>query len=224
MRMSFKLFLAATVSFYAALAPAALFACPCTEIKPPENAAKEADTRKGLEYSYTEEFKKEFAKQIAEARSDCEKHIGKPNIAIVSDLDETLLDNRQEVMDHPDEAKEFFDKWISEGRSPLLEPTAEFLAWARRNGFAIFFISGRGESMRRITIENLLKHQVAYDGLYLRPAGDTSPNSVMKTNYRKQIEDMGFKIVLSIGDQYSDLIGGNAENCVKLPNKIYYAP
>lgn len=224
MRKSFNLLVAATVGLYAIFTPAALLACPCTEIKPPENVAKEADTRKGLEYSYTEEFKKEFAQKIAEARSDCEKHIGKPDIAIVSDLDETLLDNRQEVMDHPDEAKEYFDKWISEGRSPLLEPTAEFLSWARRNGFAIFFISGRGEAMRRITIENLLKHQIAYDGLYLRQPGDTASNSAMKTNYRKQIEDMGFKIVLSIGDQYSDLIGGNAENCVKLPNKMYYAP
>lgn len=33
---------------------------------------------------------------------------------------------------------------------------------------------------------------------------------------------MGFKIVVNIGDQVSDLVGGYALDCEKLPNKMYF--
>jgi len=46
-----------------------------------------------------------------------------------------------------------------------------------------------------------------------------------KANTRKHIEqDLGYDVVLNIGDQFSDLIGGYADRAVKLPNPTYYLP
>jgi predicted secreted acid phosphatase len=83
-------------------------------------------------------------------------------------------------------------------------------------------ITGRPESDRKPTILNLVRDQVSYDGLYLRDHHGGPPAEEYKTAVRQQIEKMGFKIVVNIGDQFSDLAGGYSLDCEKLPNKMYF--
>ncbi|MFX5743177.1 HAD family acid phosphatase, partial [Acinetobacter baumannii] len=45
-----------------------------------------------------------------------------------------------------------------------------------------------------------------------------------KTSKRIDIENRGFTIIASIGDQKSDLAGGHAEMTYKLPNPFYFIP
>ena len=40
----------------------------------------------------------------------------------------------------------------------------------------------------------------------------------------KQLTEQGYTILLSIGDQQSDLDGGYAERTFKLPNPVYFLP
>ena len=75
--------------------------------------------------------------------------------------------------------------------------------------------------MRADTIANLVKRQVAYDGLLMRKEGDRGGAESVKVPLREEVEKMGFTIVVNIGDQWSDLAGGHAIDCEKLPNKIY---
>ncbi|MBY0359070.1 MAG: HAD family acid phosphatase [Candidatus Obscuribacterales bacterium] len=199
-------------------------ACPCNDITIPKDGAKETNTAKGLAYSRTSAYKKEFDKAIKDARSTCQKHLGERKVAIVSDLDETLLDNRRFFEKHPEFHWKDFDVWVNDAKAPSLKKTADLLAWARKKGFAIFFITGRMELLRSGTIANLVNNGIAYDGLYMRTDGDKSPAEKVKAAYRKKIEDLGFKIIVNIGDQYSDLAGGFSEDCEKLPNKIYFIP
>lgn len=193
--------------------------CPCSEIKVPESGPEFA-VAEGLSYMKTPEYRKEFSRAISSAYQACRKHKGEDNLAIVSDIDETVLSNKEYFENNQN--WDNWDNWESKSSAPVLKPTAEFLAWARKNGFVIFFITGRREKDRAVTIKNLAKAGIAYDGLYLRGDNDDSPAQTMKVAYRKQIEKMGFKIIVSIGDQYSDLAGGHAEDCEKLPNKIYF--
>lgn len=197
-------------------------AVPCSELKVPPPPASKFDVAGGLAYMKTREYKKEFSQAIKDARKACEKHIGEDKVAIVSDIDETCLDNKQYFIDNPKAGWGDWLAWVHESKAPTLKSAADFLAWARKKGFAIFFITGRHERERAATISNLVKVGLAYDGLYMRPNDDDSPAELMKSKYRKQISDMGFNIVVNIGDQYSDLTGGLAEDCEKLPNKIYY--
>lgn len=198
-------------------------ACPCNEVKGLTTVPKD-DEKAGIAFSKTAAYTKEFDKAIKDAKAACVPHIGEQLVAIVSDIDETLLDNRGFFESHPDFKWNEFFGWIAEAKAPTLKKTADFLAWARKNGFAIFLVTGRSEKDRAGTILNLLRQGVAYDGLYMRPNGDRSKAAEMKTKHRKAIQDMGFQIVVNIGDQYSDLEGGLSVDCEKLPNKMYYVP
>lgn len=199
-------------------------ACPCSEIAKPPAEDNNVNVPKGLEFTHTEEYEKEFAAAIAGARAACEKHLGEAKVAIVADIDETLFDNRQEFAEHPEFKWSYFAAWLKKSDAPLLKPTAELLSWARDNGFAIFLVTGRHEKHRADTIVNLIRNKVAYDGLYMRNNTDSRPAEDFKTEARTAIQVAGFKVIVSIGDQFSDLYGGFAEDCEKLPNRMYYIP
>lgn len=199
-------------------------ACPCRDITVPKDGGADVSTVKGLVFSHSSDYRKEFSQAIKDARAACQRHIGEKNVAIVSDIDETLLDNRAFFEKHPEFHWKEFDVWVNDAQAPVLKQTADFLAWARKKGFAIFFITGRMELLRSGTITNLVNNKIAYDGLYMRPNGNKTSAETVKSVFRKQIEDMGFKIIVNIGDQYSDLAGGFSEDCEKLPNKMYFIP
>ncbi|MBP6746139.1 HAD family acid phosphatase [bacterium] len=188
-----------------------------------------------LKFSYSKESKKEFDQAVARGKAAIDKAIeekkeGKEKakaLCVVSDIDETILDNRpfieKEVAKDVKEVNwEGFAAWVDEAAGKPLKPSIELLAYARKKGLAVFLISGRVEKLRRATITNLVKYGIAYDGLYLRGNDDKSSAIPMKSAYRKQIESMGYEIVVNIGDQFSDLAGGYSIDCEKLPNKMYY--
>ena len=45
-----------------------------------------------------------------------------------------------------------------------------------------------------------------------------------KSGTRAHIASLGYSIMADFGDQYSDLLGGNAGHQVKIPNPMYYIP
>lgn len=206
------------------ISPSYAYLCTSKDIKPPVKPEKPLNRMDGLIYTYTKEYKDEVNQTFKDARTICKPFIGKPGMAIVCDLDETLLDNRPEVKTQPHYTPAEFNAWIAQGQCPVLKPTADFLAWARSQGFAIFLITGRGEDKKFATIVNLVRQKVAYDGLFMRPDSDNTPAEEFKTLFRKHIYSLGFNIVVNVGDQDSDLYGGYADYCAKLPNKMYFVP
>ena len=84
---------------------------------------------------------------------------------------------------------------------------------------------GRFEKERLATTENLIQKKVSYDALYMRTLEDTGSAITYKSAVRKKIHDQGFNVLVNIGDQWSDLLGGCCLiDCEKLPNRIYYIP
>jgi hypothetical protein len=45
-----------------------------------------------------------------------------------------------------------------------------------------------------------------------------------KSGTRAHITSLGYSIMADFGDQYSDLLGGDAGHQVKIPNPMYYIP
>ncbi|MBX9950227.1 MAG: HAD family acid phosphatase [Candidatus Obscuribacterales bacterium] len=205
-----------------------VYSLPAVDVKPPPLSEKDFGSQIGIDFSKTPEYRKETEKAIDDAYGACkqflkDKQAGRARgiPAVVSDLDETLIDNRPHFVANPKFSWPAFEAWIKKAEAPLLPKTAEFLSWARKNGFAIFFVTGRREGLRADTIANLIKRQVAYDGLLMRKEGDKGGAESVKVPLRQEVEKMGFTIVVNIGDQWSDLAGGHAVDCEKLPNKIY---
>lgn len=210
------------------LAPTAM-AIPANDVKPPPQKENDFGEKVGLAYSHSAEYKKETDKAISDAYLYCKKFLadnkdGSKKGAVVSDLDETLIDNRPHFAKEAKFSWPAFEAWIKTADAPVLPKTAEFLKWARKNGFAIFFVTGRREGLRGDTIANLVKRQISYDGLLMRKEGDKGGAETVKVPLREEVEKLGYTIVVNIGDQWSDLSGGHAGDCEKLPNRIYLVP
>ena len=115
--------------------------------------------------------------------------------------------------------------WQALGQSKAIPPTLALARRARQLGVAVFFISGRRTNMREATERNLREQGYEWTGLILLP-DDAQFASVVdfKAPERRKITEQGYTIILSIGDQESDLKGGYAERTFKLPNPVYYLP
>ena len=213
-----------TTLFSAAL-PLASLACDCGTVKVP--TGEKIDAHAGYEWSLTPECKDEFHKAVEQAKTFCadyKKQHPNENLAVVSDIDETVLDNRPILKEFTKEDWPKFFAWIQKSDAPKLPDSADFLHWARENGYYVFFVTGRHEVDRGITIINLKRQGLDFDGLYLRADGDDRSAVDYKSETRAKIEKMGFKVVENIGDQFSDLAGGHSVDCQKLPNRMYFIP
>jgi acid phosphatase len=147
---------------------------------------------------------------------------------LVLDIDETALSNWDEELqdDFGYIAKDWND-WVDKKQATAIAGTLRLYKEAMGHGVSVFFISGRDESQRDATTDNL--ESAGYDrwaGLRLRgPHPKQQSTTEYKSGERGKIVDAGYRIILNVGDQLSDLNGNpQAERSVKLPNPFYYIP
>ena len=89
----------------------------------------------------------------------------------------------------------------------------------------MFFVTGRPEAQRDVTVQNLTREGYKdWDGLSLKPAAPAMTTVQYKSGARAAIEQQGFRIIANVGDQYSDLAGGHADRAFKIPNPFYFLP
>jgi len=162
------------------------------------------------------------------------KHVA--HAALVLDIDETSLSNWPEIKaddygyigDGPCDALPKgpcgAKAWEMSARAPAIAPTLELFRHAKKDGVAVFFITGRDESERDATATNLTNAGYKdWDGLILRPVGSHTPSAAdYKAPARASLEAKGFHIVANVGDQKSDLAGGHSDKTFKLPNPFYF--
>jgi hypothetical protein len=175
--------------------------------------------------------------------------------AIVLDVDDTtLLTWNYEIFSNWDFNPTTNATFVTEQRFPAVFGMVDLVRAAEREGYAIFFLTGRPTGQEQATLGNLTADGVGVDagypkpttlrdgedGLFTKPAvadypdylraacaGD--PNGVCTTIHyksatRAHIESLGYEIVANFGDQFSDLEGGHADRTFKLPNPNYFLP
>lgn len=176
-------------------------------------------------------YAQELAHEIAEAQQfiiDKAKHnTTKARLALVLDIDETSLSNYTKMAEHDFvTTREQLHEEILAANSPAIKPMLNLYNDAIKHGVKVFFITGRNESERAATQQNL--NNAGFDnwaGLYLRPDNYKKPSIVpFKSQTRALIAQQGYTIIASIGDQDSDITGGYAEKGFKLPNPFYHLP
>ena len=174
-------------------------------------------------------FLSQRLKQLAAQRRRCLKH--KPasqckqrKPALVLDIDETSLSNYSYL-----EASDFKNATPSlavaavTATSPAIAPTLKLFNLAKRKHVGVFFITGRPEAIRSQTESNLTG--AGYSGwkqLVMNPGGTTV--IAYKSGARAKIEGQGYRVLVNVGDQQSDLAGGHAVRAFKLPNPFYFIP
>jgi acid phosphatase len=151
---------------------------------------------------------------------------GDEKLALVLDIDETTLSNYEEKAG-ADFAydSDVFNAWVNSAKAPAIPGTLRVYLEAQRRGVSVFFLTGRPESQRAVTEQNL--HNAAFQNwqrLILRPPTQASATAqIFKSAARAQIAAQGYKLILNIGDQWSDLKGDSeAEYSVKYPDPFYF--
>ncbi len=166
------------------------------------------------------------------------------NPAIVMDADDTTL----WTYDMEDNAMHFNfsptvqnDEWVQPKRFPATPGMVDLVNTLGDAGCAIVGLTGRNDNQKAATLGNL--SDVGYRGFtpelyftkwtgvgssqqpsYITCAAAKCTTIEYKSQTRKHVEDLGYDIVANFGDQFSDLIGGHAEQQVKMPNPTYYLP
>lgn len=151
--------------------------------------------------------------------------------AWVFDVDETLLSNLPYYSEHGYGLEIFdgveFDKWVQKGAAPPIESSLKLYEEVLSLRFKVFFLTGRSEKQRSVTVQNLIDAGFQYwDKLILRGSEDHGKlATVYKSEKRKEMVEEGFRILGNSGDQWSDLLGSSiAIRSFKLPNPMYYIP
>lgn len=148
------------------------------------------------------------------------------NPAIVLDIDETTLSNYS-YFDQFDFAyiDHLWAAWVQKAKATPLAGPQRLFRYARQQNVAVFFLTGRPERDRAATELNLKRAGYTdYTRLIMRAPGTKGTTGSYKTSQRQQLMQAGYKLVLNMGDQSSDLEGGYAEAVFKLPNPMYYVP
>ncbi|MFQ3214693.1 MAG: 5'-nucleotidase (lipoprotein e(P4) family) [Marivirga sp.] len=161
-------------------------------------------------------------------------------LAIILDLDETVLDNSpyeaRLIRTGANYQSESWEIWCEEASANALPGALAFLNFAHKNGIEIFYISNRKENVFQATLRNLQKIAAPQaDSTHLMLRTSTSD----KTDRRNMVK-AEHHVLLYIGDNLTDynqayaerkedlgklLVGKNQEelfnNFIMLPNPMY---
>ncbi|MGI4826864.1 MAG: HAD family acid phosphatase [Janthinobacterium lividum] len=168
------------------------------------------------------------------------RHKTGEKLALVMDIDETSLSSYCEMK------REDFgylpsltNVWVVSPEAAVGIPGGvRLVKKAEAAGVAVFFLTGRPgkpedsgaapvPDQTAATARNLEGAGYhGWTGLLLRNGAENGiPTIEYKSRERRKIVERGYTILLSVGDQWSDLLGTpQAEVSVKLPNPFYFIP
>lgn len=124
-------------------------------------------------------------------------------LAIVLDIDETVLDNspfEAQTINDTVTFPEGWNDWVDSAKALPLPGAVEFLKYADSKGVQIFYITNRDEALRQVTAKNLAEKgfpQVVDDHLLLKTKESGKEN-------RRQMVQQNHKIILLFGDNLAD--------------------
>jgi hypothetical protein len=175
--------------------------------------------------------------------------------AIILDVDDTtLMTWNYEIFSNWAFNPTTNGQFVTEQRFPAVFGMVDMVNEAAKEGYAIIFLTGRGEALEAATLGNLTADGTGVDagypqpttlvndedGLFTKPtvahyppylqaacAGDPNGSCTTihyKSATRAHIESLGYEIVANFGDQFSDLEGGHADRTFKMPNPNYFLP
>lgn len=132
------------------------------------------------------------------------KHKGKKPLAVITDVDETVLDNSPYDAARAIKDKDFdltgWKAWTAKGIADTVPGAPSFLKYAASKGVTVFYITNRDEDERDGTTKNLM--------LYKLPNADKAhiilKQSVSSKEARRQEILKNYNVVLYCGDNLPD--------------------
>ena len=199
-----------------------LFACSSSE----DFQLQNLDISKKLVENYYEsgQFDTECKDVYDDAIRQIEKLSLPQNAAVVFDVDETVLSNYNSTKSIGfGYVQNIWHNDILRADEPAIPQTKVFYDWLISKNIKIIFLTGRYQEICEATKKNLIaKGFSQFDTLIVRNSDEMKmPAAEFKIQKRDELVKKGYAIIACVGDQWSDLEGGNTGIKIKLPNYLY---
>jgi predicted secreted acid phosphatase len=209
--------------------PALVLAAPVVVPAAPVSAATTRTSATPQEiraYHRSGAWDRDVARVFRAARRSLLRQLGRPGAprkpAIVLDIDETALSNYP-CLDAVDFELVGLATCVAQGRSVAIAPARRLVAAAVRRRVRVVFITGAPEGLEDSRRANL--RRAGFRGpitVIGRPATSRESSVVpYKRGARRALVRRGYRILVNVGDQRSDLTGGYARARLLVPNRIY---
>lgn len=147
--------------------------------------------------------------------------------AIVLDIDETSLNHYEDLKKAGFPQDDLvWDEIVKMTDCKPIKSTLKFYETCIDMGYKVFFVSARYSSSLNATKEALRNAGYsAFENIFVFPEDIQEYRSDEFKNFKSErrayIESLGIAVLISIGDQPSDLIGGFTKCTCELPNYLY---
>ncbi len=169
-----------------------------------------------------------YLRQVDSILTEAKKEIASfklsENAVAIFDIDDTALSNYEYTKSLGfGFTRKTWVAWVKAGKCKAINPVKEFYKFLKKKGVKIIFLTGRDSTLCKASKENLISEgfskpdSIICKGKYF----NDFPASQFKNEIRKQLTSAGFNIILTLGDQDSDLKGSHTGLKIKLPNYLY---
>ena len=184
------------------------------------------DAAKNAVQAYYEsgKFDQECAKIIDDAIDQIDEIKLTGNSVVVFDIDETALSNYEYTKEIGfGYVYKLWDEWQQKGIASAIKDTKRFFDYLLSKKIHVIFITGRYAEVVEATKRNLIEQgYTKFDTLIIRSESERKiATTEWKATKREELVSRGYNIIACIGDQWSDLVGGNTGYKIKLPNYLY---
>ncbi|MGQ9799868.1 MAG: HAD family acid phosphatase, partial [Ignavibacterium sp.] len=176
------------------------------------------------DYYESGKYDQELTEIYSEAREQIEKIKITSNSLVIFDIDDTALSN-YEISKRLDFGydHQIVQDWVMSSKLPAIKQTLEFYNYLKSKGVKLIFLTGRQSEEYEATFRNLIETGYTdFDTLIVRNLDERDFSATkFKTLKREELTRGGYNIIMSVGDQWSDLEGEYTGIKVKIPNYLY---
>ncbi len=176
------------------------------------------------DYYESGNYDEEMSEIIEKAKEKFSKVEIKNNSAVLFDVDDTALSN-YEISKRLDYGYDFkiIQEWVLSAKLPAIKQTKELYDFLKLRNIKLIFLTGRNFEEYDATYKNLISQgYTGFDSLIVRNKEQKKTKAqTFKSNVREALTKSGYKIIGTIGDQWTDLNGQFSGIQIKLPNYLY---
>jgi len=176
------------------------------------------------EYYESGKFYEELDNVIREAKNKFSKVEFTDNSVVILDVDETALNNYEisKKMGYGYVYEMVYD-WTQNAKVPAFPQVKELYDYLLSKGSKIIFLTARGYDEYDATYKNLINQgYTEFDSVITKSKNEYEMKSLeFKSSKRIELTKMGYEIIGTVGDQWSDLEGPYHGIQVKIPNYLY---
>jgi len=124
---------------------------------------------------------------------------------IIMDIDGTLAnaEHRVHLLNRESGGKPDWPAFLAAAKDDVANPEIVALNNTMARAYEVIVVTGRSEDDREMTENWLMKFNVNYSQLWMRPAGDRRQDTEVKAEILRELREMGYEPLFAVEDRAS---------------------